>query len=172
MRRCLNSLPFLLMILLVFSGSAAAEVTQGLEGCWKGVILFEEGRIELDMAACFSNLAEDGWKAVLDLPLVGVENLEAETVELEDGRVQMSFDLGDGGGERTITAKLEDDGDRMTGEFHQGARVSPLLLERADSAAAPRVVEVDTLAPGIAALKQRFLGDSGDVRLLLLLSPS
>lgn len=162
-----------LALALVAPWAAGGDTAEddGLAGRWAGTILFEEGRVELDMTARFQHHDETGWSAVLDLPLVGVEDLQVDDVQFADGRLAMTFDLGANGGERRITAELADGADEMTGEFHQGAMVKRVLLERAGVAVAAEPVEVTTLAAGTGELKQRFLEDQGNVRLLVLLSP-
>lgn len=172
MRHRLALLLALLALPLTTSLSASVATGSGFAGRWKGVILFEEGRIELDIVARIAHPTDAGWKAVLDLPLVGVHDLEVDSVKVEGGGLQMKFDLGDGSGERTLDVQLSNDGEHMTGDILQGARVTPVRLKRADSPADARVVPVEVLAPGTASLQQRFQADHGDVRLLLLLSPS
>lgn len=153
-------------------GAAAAEPVEaaGPAGRWKGAILFEEGRTEVDVAVILRRLPDGGWTAVLDLPEVEVEELAVDRVQVAGDRVELRFDLGDGSGERTIAARLHPEGERMEGTFTHGLRTSPLLLERA-TAATERRAELEVLAD-VAALRERFRADDGKVRLVLLLAPS
>lgn len=156
---------------LVAAGAGATEPAE-LEGRWEGAILFAEGRTELDMVAVFQHSAEGGWTAVLDMPLVGVRGLEVEKVQTTDDGVDLTFDMDDGMGTRTITAHLVGD-DTIEGQFNQGTQSYPLYLARQDT---PEELEdaevVELFPPGKEELRRRFNAQRGAVRLVLLLSPS
>lgn len=171
-KRCLFTVAA--SLLLCAAGFAQApEEEKGLEGRWQGAILFEEGRIELDMVARFSRAEDGAWTAVLDLPLVGVTNLVVAP-DVKGDRATLVVDLEDGAGTRTINVEVGSDGETLEGEFIQGRQIVPVYLNRR---AAPQgkalPVTVTTLpAPGLQELRQRFNADRGSVRLLMLLAPS
>lgn len=156
--------------LLVLAATAAGGDAPDPAGTWHGSILFEEGRMELDLAARIARGSEGAWSVVLDLPPVGVLGHEVEQVKVAGDRVELRFDLGDGGGDRTIDVRLDPAGERMEGTFTHGLRTSPILLHRRPPGEL-RTAELQVL-PGVDALRQRFRDDVGKVRLVLLLAPS
>lgn len=165
--------PLLTLAASALAAAAAHAAESPIEGRWVGAILFEEGRIELDMVARIDRGDDGGWSAAIDMPLVGVENRPVDSIEVAGAAVTLRFDLGDDGDERVLEGRLDSEGDTLTGTFTQGSRSSPVYLERraAPSGPAP-AVEVTELPPGLEGLREQFERDRGRVRLLLLLSPS
>lgn len=163
---------FLFLVSSLLSAGAGATEPAGFAGRWEGAILFEEGRTELDMVAVFERSEEGEWTAVLDMPLVGVRDLEVQEIEVTEHRIDLTFDMEDGGGARRISARLVNE-DTIEGHFGQGTQLYPLYLARRDASEEAQEVEVvELVPPGTEQLRRRFNAQRGAVRLVLLLAPS
>lgn len=170
MQRITRALPtfFCLAALLIVPSLCRAD--DGFEGRWEGAILFKEGQIELDMVARLQQQPEGDWKAVVDLPVVGVVDHSTEDVRIEEDRIVLRFTLQ--GAEQTLTGSLDEDGKVIEGTFQRGEQPPvPVYLERRAAPEDRPDVELLSLS-GPAELKERFNRDRGNVRLVLLLAPT
>lgn len=162
-------LPNVLWLTILLMASSLCHADTGFEGRWEGAILFKEGQIELDMVARLQQ-SEGSWSAGVDLPAVGVVDHSTNDVRVDGEQIVLRFTVQ--GAEQVLTGNLEENGAVIEGTFQRGDQpASPVYLERREAPENREPVEVVDLS-GPLELRQRFNEDQGNVRLILLLSPT
>jgi hypothetical protein len=109
--------------------AGADAATQNIQGSWQGVLNSQFGKLRLVLKV--SKAAAGTFKATLDSPDQGAEDIPVDTITFRDSyvrfemkEIQVSFDGG-----------LSRDGTEIAGAFRQGL-LSPLVLKRESAGSA------------------------------------
>jgi hypothetical protein len=161
--------------------AAPAAERPGAEGLWEGVLVYKPGELEADIVVELARKAEGGWVGTIDVPNQQIKYHPLENVSVEGSQVTFVFTRYSETAQMNvvspITATVSEDGSTMRGEFLEGGKNRiPFTLERKGEAGSdrhePPLGTLHVLSAGGEELKAAFNRDQGDVRLVMLLSPT
>lgn len=165
------------LLLLVFAGCSMSMIARpcwaespGLAGTWDGAIVVEKAAHEMDLVIQLLPKPDGGMVGLISLPLRGVTDYPLLEVKADGSRV--AFVYKDETGPSRFSATLSPDARRLEGEVAEGGRTYPVYFKRRQEATAAAASRLVILSPDGHELRQRFDADAGDVRLVMLLSPT
>lgn len=156
--------------LALWTGFAAGAEPPRLEGHWEGVIVVRPGEFEVDIKLDLVRSADGSLSGHLSYPNQGPKEYGLDTVQVDGGNVLITS-TDEQGTVSVFQGRSVDGGDILQGDLTEGGRKAPFELRRAD--AAPRKPPaVQSLSSDGAELKNLFNHDQGQVRVLMILSPT
>jgi hypothetical protein len=178
----LAALAAALIVLGTPARAPAAEVAPapGPEGLWRGAILYDPGKTEIDVLVELAQAPDGRWVGTIDVLPMGLEYQPLEDIAVEGSRVTFWFNRDSptaGRVESPFEGELSADGSRLEGEFVEGGKNRhPFTLERigeaGDPRPEPRIAELHPLSAGGDELREAFNRHQDAVRVVLLLSPT
>lgn len=150
------------------------------EGLWRGEIIYAEAEREFEITVEIGRDLRGELVGTIDLPAMSMLYHQLEYVRTEGDSVSFEFRRhSETRGEDApfvFNGKLADDGQRVSGEFVEFRGAIPFNLRRAGEAGDPRLEikprPVVDLADNALELKEAFNRDRGEVRFVMLLSPT
>jgi hypothetical protein len=146
-----------------------------VEGTWEGLVIYDPAVFEVEQTIELFQDARGVLAGLIDVPIKPIEDEPLSAIRF-DGR-QISWALVRDSGTFRYEGTLSEDRNEISGQFLDRGKVYPFWLRRTDRPPGepPRVEPVQpplhTLSATGAELKERFNRDTGNVRLILLLSP-
>lgn len=159
-----------LWMLYVASAPAWGQGSPGVEGTWRGVILYAPAELEVEIAVRLSKDAQGGLAGSIDIPTKPIDGEPLSDIFFDGTRI--SWELRRQTGSFLFDGALSADGKQISGRYFERGEVYDFSLERSDPAAPPPVTpSIHPLSTTGAELRERFNADAGKVRLVMLLSP-
>jgi hypothetical protein len=158
-----------LCALAMWMSPLRADEAPRLDGHWEGVIVVRPGESEVDMKLDLARAADGSLNGHLSYPNQGPKEYALDTVQVDGDHVLITST--DPQGTVSVFQGRLRDGGALAGELTENGQKAPFELHRT-AAAARQPPAVQTLARDGAELKDLFNHDQGQVRVLLILSPT
>jgi hypothetical protein len=159
-----------LLGLAVSVSVVAAEPLPPIEGHWEGVIVLRPGEFEVDMKLDLSRAANGSLTGRLCYPMQGPKEYGLDTVQVDDSNF-MFTSTDEQGTVSVFQGRSLDGGKVLQGNLTEGGRKAPFELRRS-GAFLRKPPALQSLARDGAELKTLFNRDQGQVRVLMILSPT
>jgi hypothetical protein len=157
-----------LALLLATAHLAHGAGVSRFEGRWEGAIVIKPAAQEGDMVVQFVPTPEGKLVGYLSLPIMEVQDRPLLDVTADGTRV--SFVYKDDSGSSLVKATLSADGNRIEGDMEEKGKHYPVYLKRKPAPAAAQPLR--NLSLDGRELREQFNRDAGEVRLLVMLSPT
>lgn len=159
-----------LWMLCLASSPVWGQGSPGIEGTWRGVILYAPAELEVEIAVALSKDAQGGLAGSIDIPTKPIDGEPLSDIFFDGTRI--SWELRRQTGSFLYDGTLSADGKQISGRYFERGETYDFSLERSDPAAPPTVTPViHALSTTGAELRERFNADTGKIRLVMLLSP-
>lgn len=150
------------------------------EGLWRGVILYDPGKTEIDIVVELARAPDGRWAGTIDVLPMNLEYQPLEDISVEGSHVTFWFNRDSptaGRVESPFEGELSADGSTLEGEFIEGGKnPHPFTLGRIGEAGEPRpeprIAELHPLSADGDELREAFNRHQDAVRLVMLLSPT
>jgi hypothetical protein len=160
----------ILYSLAILTGLARAAETPRLEGHWEGVIVVRVGEFEVDMKLDLARAADGSLIGHLSYPNQGPKEYKLDSVQMDDGNFVITST--DEQGTVSVFQGRSLDGKSLQGNLTENGKKASFELYRTDAAADRKTPTVQALSRDGTELKTLFNHDQGQVRVLLILSPT
>jgi hypothetical protein len=143
-----------------------------VEGSWEGVIVYAPAELEVEIAVELFQDAMGKLAGLVDVPTKPIDDEPLSNLRFDGTRI--SWELRRDSGTFLFEGTLSADGQEIRGRSIDRGKAYDFSLRRRDPAAPeskPVPPALHPLSATGAELKERFNGDSGNVRLVMLLSP-
>lgn len=159
--------------------SAGAAGTAAFAGLWRGAVIYEEAKKELEVLVELAPAADGSLAGTIDLPSFRIEYRPLEEIAVDGRSISFLFrhdsETRGPGAPFVFEGTLGEDGRTITGGFTEHTGTMAFRLERIGDAFTERPSwETRPVTPMAAAgdeLREAFNRDAGRVRMLLMLSP-
>jgi hypothetical protein len=155
---------------LATAQSLAAQAPH-LEGTWEGVIAVRPGEFEVDMKLVLERAADGSLTGRLSYPDQRPKEYTLDKVEAENGA--LFFTAADEQGTVSVfQGQSGADGRTVTGELTESGQKANFELHRVEAAPDRKTPALQSLSRDGAELKAFFNQAAGQVRVLMILSPT
>ncbi|MFL6289709.1 MAG: alpha/beta hydrolase [Thermoanaerobaculia bacterium] len=161
--------------------AAAAVAARNAEGLWEGVIFIQRGWLEVELMVELFQGGPAGWSGDADLPTQGLQFVPLSAVSVgEDRKVGFEIHRPAEGAVAAVDVRfdgeLSADGRTISGTLLEDGKTFEFALQRIGEAGAdrpePAQPDLHLLAGRGDELKELFNRDQGNLRLVILLSPT
>jgi hypothetical protein len=152
--------------------SSAAWAEPGLAGHWRGMVAIRPAQYEVGLDATFKPRSEGGaLSGLLSFTTNGQFDLVVHDIVVSPPKLRFAV-TDESGIVSTFVGTLSPDGARLRGELEESGKSYGFELRRETAPTAPPAVELRSLSAGGGELRDDFNQHLGNVRLLLLVSPT
>ena len=123
-------------------GVEAQEHDEWAMGSWSGSLV--AGPQTLEIIFHVTESESGALTGTMDVPAQGATGIPLTTVDVEDGKMTLTFPVPGGG---TYEGTVNEAGDAITGSFTQAGQSFPMNLERAEGASGPPLRPQDPVEP-------------------------
>src|SRR5687768_132288 len=123
----------ILWMLCLASSPAWSQGRPGVEGTWRGVILYAPAELEVEVAVTLSKDAQGGLAGSIDIPTKPIHGEPLSDIFFDGTRI--SWELRRQTGSFLFDATLSADGKQISGRYFERGEVYDFSLERSDPAA-------------------------------------